>query len=839
MKVLLPHLAADDGLARKFLKEARIAAQFHHPNIAMVFEAGEIPASEFSRALAFPLDILKSFGKNFVYFTMQFIEGQTLASLIKKEKTLSPFKALFIGKEVCKALHYAHLKGIVHRDIKPENIMLTHDDLVLVTDFGIARAVSARGSEETAPLGDHQEVEKTKGFMGTPLYVSPEQITDGEVDGRSDLYSLGCSLYELLTGQPPFRGKTWMEVLAKQINDAPPPPQELRPDLPVNFSELILQLLAKKKEDRLRDAQELLERLSELDEFLRTDRLEIQKLQTVTAETYDQVKKLFFQFSKALKTIASYPETHSLVDTAVERLHEIMSHYFQQYSSLDFEIFSMEIFFQGEAVYNEDQKENAFCFNMFRDGVRHLTFYRGIPQTELRTFLLSVHRYLNQKKNYEMDLVTLLFQLELKYLDFEYVDSFYEDPQTQSKITQLIAAHSKKESWTLPAALEHGFEGQQLLSYRRNVDQALSQRNEDQIRDRLIHPDLSRIRLEAIQLCLKLMVEEIQDQSFDHHYELMEEVIYNCIAEDDFGSAVYVLHSLQQWAVESGQNDPRAYAAKFLALQERLSDQEFLERLLQKLLRQNRALSDQVKSLLGFLLPNQVIPLLFDQFSKEEEISDKRLMAELCVVVAGPNIDVLTQSALSLEDDDAALFLRGYSFLHSSAPSNTFLRWLQHPGPQTRRSLVSVLDHCDRPETTTVLKKIAGDGNIRYQEARKRAWMALERRAPKAFEELLADQLHPQRFFELSPYERRMVVDASIGTFFSRGGETLMLDILMQSGGLSGSRLDLEEREYIVKKMIRKKSTVIVPFLEKSSKRLFGDRDFVQFCKRILETLDE
>ena len=173
--------------SQRFLQEIQIAARLAHPNILPLHDSGE--------------------ADGFLYYVMPYVPGETLRKRLDREGALPVPDALRIARDVADALAYAHSHGVIHRDIKPENILFISDHAV-VADFGIARAISAGALEEW----------KIAGPVGTPAYMSPEQArSESRVDGRSDIYSLGCVLYEMLTGDPPFRGSTPEEVVVQHL----------------------------------------------------------------------------------------------------------------------------------------------------------------------------------------------------------------------------------------------------------------------------------------------------------------------------------------------------------------------------------------------------------------------------------------------------------------------------------------------------------------------------------------------------------------------------------------------------------------------------------------------
>src|SRR5688500_2251685 len=221
VKVLRPELCASLG-AERFLREIEIVAGLRHPHILPLYDSGE--------------------ADGFLYYVMPLVEGETLRARIDRERQLPIDDALQYAREVADALSYAHARGVVHRDIKPENILIEAGHAV-VADFGIAKAVAAAGHRTTLTA--------TGTSIGTPAYMSPEQAAgDADLDGRSDLYSLACVVYEMLAGNPPFTGVT-TESLVRQHMVAPPPPvTQFRPAVPAAVSDALMRALAKSPADR-------------------------------------------------------------------------------------------------------------------------------------------------------------------------------------------------------------------------------------------------------------------------------------------------------------------------------------------------------------------------------------------------------------------------------------------------------------------------------------------------------------------------------------------------------------------------------------------------------------
>ena len=225
IKTLKPNYVNQETFVDRFKREAKTAANLNHPNIVQIFDWGI---------------------EDEPYFVMEYIEGNTLTSIITKNRTISLSDILFIGAQVSSGLHAAHQKGLVHRDIKPGNIMITPDGKVKVTDFGI---VSLQNEES--------DITKTGSILGTASYISPEQAQGKPVSIESDLYSLGTVLYELITGKAPFSGDSPISTATKHLTEKPERPSLFRRDLPKGVETAILKLLEKATYDRFKSAEDL------------------------------------------------------------------------------------------------------------------------------------------------------------------------------------------------------------------------------------------------------------------------------------------------------------------------------------------------------------------------------------------------------------------------------------------------------------------------------------------------------------------------------------------------------------------------------------------------------
>jgi eukaryotic-like serine/threonine-protein kinase len=231
VKTLRADLARDPTFQARFRREAQSAAQLNHPAVVAVYDTGE--------------DMLN--GTAAPYIVMEYVEGQTLRDVLYDTHRLMPERALEIIGGVLRALAYSHRMGIIHRDIKPANVMLTRNGEIKVMDFGIARSISDTQATMT----------QTAQVIGTAQYLSPEQARGEKVDSRSDLYSTGCVLYELLTGQPPFTGDSPVSVAYQHVREDPVPPSRLNPDVPPSVDAIVLKALAKNPENRYQDADEM------------------------------------------------------------------------------------------------------------------------------------------------------------------------------------------------------------------------------------------------------------------------------------------------------------------------------------------------------------------------------------------------------------------------------------------------------------------------------------------------------------------------------------------------------------------------------------------------------
>ncbi|MFC2142249.1 protein kinase [Acidobacteriota bacterium] len=250
LKFIKPEIASDTKTLDRFSNELKTARMISHRNVCRMFDLGE--------------------DKGTHYITMEYVSGEDLKSFLRRSRHISIKTTIEITKQICEGLTEAHRLGVVHRDLKPSNIMIDKDGNVRIMDFGIARSLETKGI--TGP-----------GLMiGTPEYMSPEQVEAKETDQRSDIYSLGVILYEMVTGQRPFEGDTPLSVAMKHIGESPKEPKAINSQLPGHLNDLILKCLMKDKQDRYQSSSQLLSELSGIEKSLPTTLSDKTKKRTLT-----------------------------------------------------------------------------------------------------------------------------------------------------------------------------------------------------------------------------------------------------------------------------------------------------------------------------------------------------------------------------------------------------------------------------------------------------------------------------------------------------------------------------------------------------------------------------
>jgi serine/threonine-protein kinase len=226
IKVLHAHLAGDEALLDRFRMEAVAAARLSHPAVVRVFDTGT--------------------SGDVVFIVMELVQGETVSELLEQRGTLPAAEAAMIARGVLQALAHAHREGMIHRDVKPGNVLVTRGDHVKLADFGIAKAAFA-----------DEDLTTTGNLLGTSRYLSPEQVSGGEVDARSDLYAVGVVLYEMLTGRPPFEAETHIATATMRLTGNPAPPRSLKPGIPRKLEAVVMRALARDPSERFQSAEEM------------------------------------------------------------------------------------------------------------------------------------------------------------------------------------------------------------------------------------------------------------------------------------------------------------------------------------------------------------------------------------------------------------------------------------------------------------------------------------------------------------------------------------------------------------------------------------------------------
>src|SRR5579885_120269 len=227
VKVLFPEFATDPTFVERFRREAQSAANLNHPNIVSVYDWGQEQGTYF--------------------IVMEYVEGRSLADILRTEGPLHPQRAAEVASDIAAALGFAHRNGVIHRDVKPGNVLISPTGQVKVADFGIARALGAGAEENLTQAGS---------VMGTATYFSPEQAQGHSLDPRSDLYSLGVVLYEMVTGRPPFTGESPVTIAYKHVQEPVAPPRSVNLDVPPDLEAIIMKLLRKHPADRYASAED-------------------------------------------------------------------------------------------------------------------------------------------------------------------------------------------------------------------------------------------------------------------------------------------------------------------------------------------------------------------------------------------------------------------------------------------------------------------------------------------------------------------------------------------------------------------------------------------------------
>ena len=252
LKLINPEIAADENTIERFRNELKLARKISHRNVCRMYDLSKEERTHF--------------------ITMEYVSGEDLKSSLRRVGPLSAGKAIFIARQVCEGLTEAHRLGVVHRDLKPQNIMIDREGNARIMDFGIARSLKAKGITDAGVM------------IGTPEYMSVEQVEGKKVDQRSDIYSLGVILYEMVTGRVPFEGDTPLTIAVKHKSEAPPDPRKINAQIPEDLSRVILRCMEKDRKDRYQSAEQLLAELSNIEKGIPTTERVLPKTKPSTSK---------------------------------------------------------------------------------------------------------------------------------------------------------------------------------------------------------------------------------------------------------------------------------------------------------------------------------------------------------------------------------------------------------------------------------------------------------------------------------------------------------------------------------------------------------------------------
>ncbi|CAM2008352.1 serine/threonine protein kinase [Acanthopleuribacter pedis] len=820
MKVLKPKYARKQRVRDQFIHEAQIVSKFRHPNIAQEFDTGEIEEEEYSAYLDFPPAVLKDHPQRMVYYTMQFIKGWSLDRVLKTKGRFDQIRTLEILRDVAGALKYAHNHDVVHLDIKPKNIMLHENGQVLITDFGLARILDYDSHGEDT----QQPSVKLKNLTGTPYYMAPEQAGGGRiVDFRADLYSMGVTAFQMVTGKRPFTGNNWYDVVTKHLKEPPPTLRELEASVNPNFEYFVLKCLKKNPDNRFESASEVLHSIEDLMRYLQAD------MAPNSGDTKaGLVQKLMDQFGRAFMAV-KLDQTPIL---ELRGLHLYFMRYFETWDRLDLTVTAIGLMHDGTLVYQEDQGPKSFSFHFYEDGIRNITFYRGLLLNDLKAFMEGIVAFLNGSKVNGIDAVTLMFQLDLGRIRADYVDTVYEDDFSRDRLRELEEQLRYTDTWDENRFIEgDAIPFTELESLYLDIEEKFSQIKPRKIREQLGRDADPIMRREAIDICLRHIQDGPAGPLGHTQARLVDALIRNCVSDNDFDMAVSILHHLDKWRsegelVRSGVTDPRI----------QLASPEFFRMINHKQERELNQFESELKQICRWCNAEQTVTELFHLFVEEEEPFHKKFLAKLCLHAAREDEALkLVDWAVNLSDAAAAMFLPCFSELPEDVDSKIFLRWLNHPGTKTRLALIDLISQRDFPERRSILQNCAQEEDDAYHASRKAAWHALEIIAPQAQEETLKVFYEVRKFARLTEPEKEKVFELAERTK-SWDGQEFLIQVLTAKGA-EAEGITLVHQKHAAYLLKQEGSPAGMNALKKAAGKfqIGGNKELIRYCKLLLE----
>jgi serine/threonine protein kinase len=434
IKVLKEDMSSDEVQVKRFYNESRVYARINHPHVVTIHDFGQDEVDDT------------------LYLVMEFLEGHDLAVLAETGFTFTAAVVTELGIQMAQGLAAAHEAGIIHRDLKPANVMVlgseTDHPFAQLLDFGISKLAEGDVDEESLPddplARDFQRgLTRAGKFAGTPAYMSPEQCMGEALDERTDIYSMGCLLYEMAVGEPPFVADNLFKLLRRHVSEAPVPPTIRNPDSGVTpeLETVILRCLEKETSRRYQSAAELLLGLEEAKKSLSGPKMI--SLLDVDEDTSEEgilpvsrksfgdddlgdesgtiVRRILATLSKAYKSFQLYPRDNPVVQEATRDLIGFLETYFEENEVLELTVDRFAIYFNDQRVYEDRDLRNSYPFRMFADGIRRFFFHSGIQPQEIDGYFECL-RLVSGGASLSSDLVTLMWERRFRSISYLLID---------------------------------------------------------------------------------------------------------------------------------------------------------------------------------------------------------------------------------------------------------------------------------------------------------------------------------------------------------------------------------------------------------------------------------